>query len=248
MAPKGSSFPNQLEIKLGTAYEVYNFGLANRSPLRYLATYDQIIRRYHPNIILLCLYRNDLQEDDNLRPYVSFDEKGIPEKFDFAKYYQHTPRMPQTKWEKRKDKWQWYLCRYSRLYPYAAVALGVDPEFRKRILENSPVEQTTALWNHTEKYLESLKELIRADQAKLLITYVPDQAEFEKPHPLLSLTQTFCKKFDIPFLDPRNSFNSEERSKFYIPGDGHFSMEGHERMSQVLTNWIRAIKTKKSNL
>lgn len=242
MGPREAAFPRVLESELGPSFEIMNFGLANRSPLRYLALYKDIVRKYHPSVVVVCLYQNDVAEDEALRSYVTFDAHGIPSHFDYTRYFQNTPRMPQTKWEKRLDKWQWYLCHYTYLYPYAAVQLTVDPEFRKRILKSPPPDSFDRNWVNTARYLKSLGELIAEDGAIYLLAYAPDLKDFEKLDPLYEHTKRFAMENHIPFLDTPEFLKSTDPASLYIPGDGHFSVEGHRRFAEELTEWFRSNK------
>ncbi len=236
MGPREAAFPRLLETDLGTGYEILNFGLANRSPLRYLALYAQIVRKYHPDIVIVCLYSNDVKEDDDLKSYVQFDAYGVPSHFDYERYFRHTPRMPQTKWEKRKDRWQWFFCQHSRLFPYISVAFTVDPEFRHRILDAAPAASFDALWVNTEGYLRTLREIVEGDGSKIILAYAPDLGDFNNPNPLLSHTKTFADEQKILCYDASDFLKTTNSASLYIPGDGHFSPEGHRRFENGLAH------------
>jgi lysophospholipase L1-like esterase len=240
MSPRDSAFPRVLEGIFSSRVEVLNFGIANRSPLRYLALYDQVIRKYFPDVVLVCLYSNDVAEDEALRTYVTLDARGVPAHFDYERYFQHTPRMPQTKWERRRDKWQWTLCQYSRIYPYAAVSLTVDPEFRKRILEPPASDSFETRWAYTAGYLQTLNTLVKNDGGRFLLTYVPDLNDFSTKDPLAAHAEEFAKKHKIPFFDANAFLGLSSPSKLYIPGDGHFSDEGHQAYASFLNAWLQA--------
>lgn len=241
MGPRMTAFPRVLESKLGPRFEVLNFGLANRSPLRYLALYHQIVRKYRPDVIMVCLYLNDVDEDIALHSYVTFDAQGIPIHFDYERYFRNTPRMPQTQWEKRLDKWQWVLCRYSRLYPYAAVMLTVDPEFRKRTLKASSPQSFNKNWLSTAQYLETIKKLVEKDGTQYLITYIPDLKDFHALDPLCSYTEHFAVERHIPFFSASKFLTFTNPTSLYIPGDGHFSPAGHRLYADQLASWIKPL-------
>ncbi len=243
MGPREAAFPRVLERELGPSFEVLNFGLANRSPLRYLALYDQIVRKHHPDLVLVCLYRNDLAEDEALRPYVAFDARGVPSHFDFERYFRHTPRMPQTRWEKRLDRWQWRLCQWSRLFPYAAVYLTVDPEFRHRVLEAPPPTADDRLWSMTSDYLLTLNEMVEQDGARMILTVAPDLADLTEPCAFFRLTPPFAQKHHIPYFDASEFRKASDPARFYVPGDGHFSVAGHAAYGHELTTWLKVLLT-----
>jgi lysophospholipase L1-like esterase len=238
MGPHEPAFPHVLEKELSTI-EVLNFGMANRSPLRYVALYDQVVRKYRPKIVLVCLYRNDLSEDDNLQEYVQLDSRGVPIHFDYDKYFQRMPRMPQTKWEKRRDKWQWYLCQHSYFYPYAAVALTVDPEFRRRTLEAPAAKGLHEQWNHTQQNLETLHKLVQEGQSSLMLAYVPDSSDFDSPNALQGLLRDFSRQQSISYFDATEFLNTNDHVPLYIVGDGHFSEKGHERYGKLIAAWLK---------
>ncbi len=240
MGPRDPAFPHVIE-KQFKSVEVLNFGMANRSPLRYVALYDQIVRKYHPQIVLVCMYQNDLTEDENLYQYVQFDSRGVPVHFDYDKYFQRMPRMPQTKWEKRRDKWQWYLCQHSYFYPYAAVFLTVDPEFRRSILEASAGKKLNEQWRYTHRNLDTLLSLTREDKCKLLLTYVPDMGDFNSPHPLQGFLREFAKEKSIPYFDAADFLKLKDSNTLYIPNDGHFSEKGHQEYGKLLGTWLNKI-------
>jgi len=240
MGPREAAFPRVVESLLGNQIEVMNFGLANRSPLRYLALYDQLVRKYHPDVVLVCLYQNDPAEDEALRPYLTMNAHGVPQSFDYARYFRNTPRMPQTWLEKRLDKLQWKLCCYSRLFPYAAV-YAVDADYRKRTLEAPPPASFEALWKNTARYLLTLRNLTQKDGALFLLAYAPDQGEFTTPNPLREKTRQLALENRIQFFSAERFLAEPQPTAFYIPGDGHFSMKGHRRYAEELANWLRPL-------
>ncbi len=237
MGPREAAFPRVIESLSGNELEVMNFGLANRSPLRYLALYDQIVRKYRPDVVLICLYQNDPAEDESLRPYLTMNAHGVPKSFDYARYFRNTPRMPQTWLEKRLDKLQWRLCLYSRLFPYAAV-YAVDADYRKRTLEAPPPASFDALWKNTSRYLLTLRDLAQKDGSLFLLAYAPDQAEFGTLNPLCDHTRRLAAENRIPFFSAEKFLAEPNHTAFYIPGDGHFSIEGHRRYAKELTEWL----------
>jgi lysophospholipase L1-like esterase len=239
MAPRGTAFPFVLRNQLGSNLEVMNFGLANRSPAKYLILYRDIVRRYKPDFVMVCLFRNDLQEDAAVKDYLEFDSAGVPVRFDFERYARHTPRMPQTKWEKRRDKWQWYLCKYSRVYPYAAVVLTIDPDFRRKHFKAAPTESLEQLWGDTEEYLRRLEELCRQDSCRLLVAYVPDLEDFQTPHPILDWSSQWAKTNGVPYFDAAPFLKSQSPGKLYIENDGHFNPEGHQAYGTSLAEWLK---------
>ena len=241
MAPREAAFPRIAERELGSAFEIYNFSIANRSPVRYLALYDRIIRKYRPDAVLLCLYRNDPAEDEALRPYVAFDARGVPSSFDYERYFRHTPRMPQTKWEKRRDRWQWRLCQGSRLFPYAAAWLWVDPEFRRRTLETSSTSALETLWRMTSEYLLTLKGLVEEDGGRFLLALPPDLEDFKKPQAIQELAARFAGMHGAPFFRAEAFLTLRSPADLYIPGDGHFSVAGHAAYGRELALWLSAL-------
>ena len=241
MTPRIAAYPRVLESALGPKCEIMNFGLANRSPLRYLALYDQIVRKYHPDVVFVCLYRNDIAEDEALRHYVTFDSHGVPDHFDYTRYFRDTPRMPQTRWERRLDKWQWYLCQHSCLYPYAAVGFTVNPEFRKRMLEAPLPAVFDTLWPNTEKYLLNLKGLIEKDGVRFLLAYAPDADEFTAPDKLYAHLARFAAENQTPFFDAKLFLASTNVAALYLPRDGHFSAEGHRQYARDLGLWLERV-------
>jgi len=241
MGPRKAAFPRALESLLGDEFEVLNFSLANRSPLRYVALYDRIVRKYRPDSVLVCLYQNDMAEDEILRPYVKFDAREAPDSFDYARYFRNTPRMPQTWMEKRLDRLQWKLCLYSRLFPYAAVYFTVDAEHRRRSLEMPSPDSLDALWKNTAGYLLALRELARRDQALFLLAYAPDQSEFAAPNPLRARARQLASENQIPFFGAEKFLAEARYAAFYLPEDGHFSAEGHRRYAVELAEWIRPL-------
>ncbi|MDD2709348.1 MAG: hypothetical protein PHV34_15285 [Verrucomicrobiae bacterium] len=242
MAPRDDAFPLALEKIMGAGFEVMNFGLANRSPLRFVGLYEKIVCRYHPDIVIVCLYCNDLQEDEDLRPYVRFDAYGLPTSFDYRSYFRHMPRMPQTLWEKRLDRLQWNFCKYSRLFPYAAVYLTVDPAFRKRTLHPPPASSLETLLKNTSEWLLMLRDQVQQGNALFILTYAPDQGDFAQPHQLLDGARRLTAGNQIPFIDPAISFlKTPDPASLYIPNDGHFSPEGSRRFAEEIATQLNAI-------
>jgi len=241
MGPRDAAFPRVVESQLGSSAEVMNFGLANRSPLRYVALYDQIVRKYHPDTVAIFLYQNDLQEDEALRPYVTFDAYGVPSNFDYERYFKNTPRMPQTRWERRRDRWQWMACQWSRLYPYAAI-FGIDPEFRRRILNAPPLASQESLWPQTASYLRTLRDLVQNDHARFILAYALDLSDFTTSSVLLKKSSEFASDEKIPFFGAPSMMKEKQPQRFYVPGDGHFSVEGNRKYGTEFVRWLKKEK------
>ncbi len=239
MTARMAAFPRVLESDLNPKVEVLNFGLANRSPLRYLALYHEIVRKYHPDIVLVCLYSNDVGEDEALRNYVTFNTNGVPVHFDYKRYFRHTPRMPQTKWEKRWDKWQWTFCQYSRLYPYLAVILTVDSDFRKRVLEAPTSHSLPFFWTNTSSYLSTLKKMVEQDGAQFLLAYAPDAGDFTSPSPFYVCVQCFAADTKTLFFSAKSFLAASNAKALYLIDDGHFSSQGHSLYGHELSAWIK---------
>jgi hypothetical protein len=241
MIPRAGAFPRIAERELGPAFEIYNFSIANHSPVRHLALYDRIIRKYRPDAVLLCLNHNDPSKDETLLPYVAFDARGVPSSFDDERYFHHTPRMPQTKWEKRRDRWQWRLCQGSRLFPYAAAWLWVDPEFRRRTLKTSSTSTLETLWRMTSEYLLTLKGLAEEDGVRFLLALPPDPEDFKKPQAIQELAARFAGTHGIPFFRAEAFLTLRSPADLYIHGDGHFSVAGHAAYGRELALWLSAL-------
>lgn len=238
MAKKGAAFPFVVGKEMGGSYEVMNFGLANRSPLRYLSLYHQIVHTYNPDIVVVCLYSNDIAEDENLLPYTKFNAYGVPVEFDFQRYFRNTPRMPQTKREKLNDKIQWFFCKYFRLYPYAAVYF-MDPEFRKRTLESPPKQDLDQWWNNTARYLQTLQDLVTADDSQLFLTYAPDLKDFKTEDPVHRHLVEYARNQQIDVFLADDFLKEKNPQRLYIEGDGHFNPLGHEVFGKQLAEWLK---------
>ncbi|MDD2708717.1 MAG: hypothetical protein PHV34_12080 [Verrucomicrobiae bacterium] len=230
--PRAKSFPKLLENKLSSQIEVLNFGLSCRSPIRYVYAYDKLVRSFHPQVVLVALFQNDPDDDHELAPCVTLDSRGVPSHFNFHQYFRTTPHEPRSKWEKRLDRWQWTACRFSRLFPYAAVCF-INPERRRFMYSAATPEEFQTRWKESQKHLETLQRLTRADGAQLLCAYVPFcRPEFGR------FCEDFCKERQIPFFMPSEFLQCPDQPSLYIPGDGHFSVKGNELYASELAAWF----------
>jgi len=102
LVPRDKAFPKVLEQSLSTnKVEVMNFGLSCRSPIRYVWLYDSIVRKFKPDMILVCLFLNDPEEDHELKHYMTFD---APPPNSTSNPLKRTPRFPHVSRRFRRRK------------------------------------------------------------------------------------------------------------------------------------------------
>jgi hypothetical protein len=115
-------------------------------------------------------------------------------------------------------------------------------------------------WEITEILLAKLAEEIRLSGAEfavfydgsIFITHPESWEEYQERYPKLreekwnfnrveSMLSQSLEKQDVPFLSLQPVFTQEATESdrwFFIPGDGHWSVEGHQLIAETLYQWL----------
>jgi hypothetical protein len=115
-------------------------------------------------------------------------------------------------------------------------------------------------WGITEILLVSLAEEVRLSGAEfavfyngsIFITHPESWEKYQKKYPRLqeevwdfsrveSMLSQSLEKQDVPFLSLQPVFTQEAAKSdrwFFIPGDGHWNVEGHQLVAETLYQWL----------
>ncbi len=169
----------QLEARLNGAgdderYEVLNFGVLGSSTAQEMLIYEQVARRYQPNIVVLSFFSgNDLADNhrgltSNPRIFFDLDEEG---------------QLVQQPYSVSRSQVSAWLNRNSRLYVWQKELLRnnkivmADPSNTMRPADwtfaSDPPPEVERAWEITAALIARLKREVEADGARLVLLHVP---------------------------------------------------------------------------
>ena len=242
-------------------WEVMNFGVNGSSTGQEYLSYEHVVRRYAPALVLCAFYSgNDLGDNSreltsNPRIYFDFDESGQLVQLPFS-----ASRSRSSRWlnlNSRLYVWQKQLLRQNR-----ARRLVAAPRLRESnwVYCTEPPEPIAHAWRITGALLERFRDAVAADGATLALVHLPDsklvyadafegllelagdaRATFERDHPDTKL-ESICAELDLPYLSLTTGLRGAvppdsalvETQGLYIGGGGHWNERGNEIAAATL--------------
>ena len=242
-------------------WEVLNFGTLRSSTGQECLIYEQVARRYAPDLVLCALHsgndlgQNSRQLTSNSRIYFDFDESGDLVQLPFS-----ASRSLASRWlnlNSRLYVWQKQLFRRSRARSIVAAPLLRESDW---VYCTEPPEPIAHAWRITSALLERFRDAVAADGAAFALVHVPDSRQiyadafegllelagdargtFERDHPDAKLG-SICAELELPFLSltaglrgaaPSDSVLVEEEW-LYIGGGGHWNERGNAVAAETL--------------
>jgi hypothetical protein len=114
----------------------------------------------------------------------------------------------------------------------------VAPDFTKVVAGEVPDSAYEAMWG----WLERIRKFCRAHGTSLVIAAIPvqQQLEGEGTSPFQERVAAWCRKSNVPFLDPLQSFRRQGARALYFHWDPHFHAGGHKAYAEFLFEGAQA--------
>lgn len=241
----GKQFEHLLNARGGPHYEVINGGVAGFGTDTELLFYRLEGRRYHPDLVLLLFYQNDLA-DNGAQKYFRLDNGTL-------KPVATRPDAQDSAIAAALRGWLWDHFMLIRLLGNAwneaqGLAGGagssqshqIDPAFG--VPMSSEVE---GQWSLTTTLLEEIDREVRADNAHLVVVGIPDvhSVESQRPQPGFDMGRVnrhlgeVTASAGIAYIDLLPAFSSlyeSTRAALYWPVDEHWNSAGHRLAAQIV--------------
>jgi hypothetical protein len=240
---------NMLRSESSPRVEVINMGTGGYSTDQEYLSYRSEGRKYHPDLVLLFFYYNDLlynvrpSYDGYPKPYfIETDGKlalanvPVPE---FGPYGKLRTRLKSVALLKLIKSLENQLLRKSSINKSNSETDCFLPK---------PPPWVDNAWKVTELVFLMLNAAVNEDGSKLIVLYVPARfevvAEMRSKEYIRQLDvnlvnarlRTICLRNGIEFIDLNDAFRQPANEEsFYYPIDGHWNPRGHDRVANFLS-------------
>ncbi|MFC1510402.1 SGNH/GDSL hydrolase family protein [Candidatus Omnitrophota bacterium] len=262
---------NSLFARSNLKFEIINAGVSGYSPISEYVYYKRVISKFKPDVVLLQLFANDVFEDNKAQAMSLMDADGLPFKLSRyflaknqqlkkeKKYLNNIEKAPSLisrlgAFLVDKSRFAEYiyircvkanknsaLSREMRQVPeffannYLFTVKPGNPLFKDKVFRDRKVTQT-------KKYIDALRQLVEADDARLGIFYVPIKDQMQSIKTANTFLNDALKQFsdeqDVPFLDLLSVFNQFTPKQVYLLDDGHLKEFGHKITAESLMAWL----------
>lgn len=252
----GATIPKQMEgllvLKKVTA-EVMNFGVVGYNMWQYNTLLEKKIIPYHPDIVILCLFQDDLgacsppyrdpSEWSGANPFDDKGSSGIIAHFALGNLLRNGNALFE------------YQYRYRRGHSYVK-----DIEARKRTWgPGNPTDRNYRMmtgkagqetYSEFEAAFARFVSFARDCGAGVLTVMIPDSVQLREPtmQAVNGIVERRCASLGVPFLDvtPVLEADSDPSSLYLFPLDAHNSPKGLRVISQAIVE--RLFESKLLNL
>jgi len=226
--PVESRFTEILADKLGAAYEVINLGVTGYNLLQYVEYFKEAGRRYHPDIVFVCIAYNDLELSGG--EVFELDEKlekmGVSEFY--AAYYNVQGRLHE--WLLRFNAYRYAYLFFSRIDQKN----GPDGDDKKSFLDLIYYKMDA---NDVDRIVDELVSLSAADGFELHFLFTPYDNISEQMDMMRKVTADRGLKFTD--LDRRVRDKYGQRGMRILFYDKyHLHYEGHEVVADLIYDVI----------
>jgi len=266
---------NNLPDRKHKKTEVLNAGVSGYSPLNYYLNFKRQWAALDPDLVLVQIFANDVFEDNTARAKSLLDENGLPLKtgrYFEEKYFDHPPVIAKNF---NSDPLSYSLGRFliekSRFIEYMYVKIynaKKSSKFNQKMIREDQygtgyqffiLDPTHVLsrdeefrvkaWGYTQKYLLALKKEVEAQEANMMLFYLPMEPQLELDqygrHVSLyiskkqgtyfnDLLDKFSRENNIRYLDLLDDFEQNKHRGLYLSKDGHLTQAGHKVVADAL--------------
>ena len=227
--PFAKSFAGQLEAAARTC-EVRNYGVRSYSPAIYLVQYTRDVRPWHPRMVLVLLFGNDVRED------VTYLSSGVIGGDGFPLAIQG----PSDGWffsQLRRS----YLARFARMVSQRGL-WAWDHRGEDQWTIGGVVEENPEWSGPTPGLVKELNTRVHADGGQLVVMAVPSRyrlmgdGRIKVEGDFHSKVQAWTAEQHIGFLDLQTAFEQASRAgvPLFFLQDIHFTAEGHALVAAVI--------------
>jgi len=235
--------------------EVLTAGVSGYGTDQALLWYEQGLHRFQPDVVLLLLHPNDLEDNTDDSRY-GYPKPRFVREGDSGLALRNVP-VPRKPWMERVERWAyhntWVLHRLWQLpevlvEPVFAAVGGDEARTEAAAVSAGPggdeatepaataATSSMSELDLTEALLARLDRRVRADGARLLVVSVPMRPE------LATALGARIRGLGIPHLDLGPAYDGRPRSEFKFPHDGHWNAEGHRIAADAVDDFLAARK------
>jgi hypothetical protein len=221
---------NELKSKKNT-YEILNCGVSGFSPILEIVLYEQIVKKYSPDFVVMAVFRNDVDDFPAHKKYYKIRENTVS--IDY--------QSPRQNWRAGLfDEIMWKL-NTARILFYT-LNLIKEP----KVSEQSQGSIDVAI-SGTMDVLKAFNDELANDKAKFCIIYFTNLPALLTPKNdvvgavFLRKLNEFCLRNNISFLDTSSYLAKSEPISLYYKVDGHLTPRGHEVTATAAFEFIKPL-------
>ncbi|ETR74348.1 MAG: hypothetical protein OMM_00295 [Candidatus Magnetoglobus multicellularis str. Araruama] len=221
---------------------VKNYGVSSYSPIFYCLLWEQKVKFFKPDIVIMQLYSNDISSDESYKKIAVFSNDG---------QITAIPGPPQNKVTQFLRNF--YLARFIR-----KIQLQLNWYFTHENLENKKVvsgyiEENPDLSQLSKDLILKCKQDVEKSGAEFYLFAIPSkyrltQAELAKhslqSHEFSDKVKLWANQQNINFIDMTDSFRKQSLTghQLFFKKDIHLSKLGHQCVAKDLSKNIFTTK------
>lgn len=217
-----SSFAGILENQLRKEYQVFNFGVGGYSPVIYNLMWDAQVKSLNPDVVVIQLYKNDIQDDSTYFRKATFNVSGGIigiDGGDIALF--------------RRFVRNFYTFRFIRKY-YLRWMYEEEQSSSKRSKVKYSIDVENSL---TVQQFNELIGKVRASGADIMVFLVPRKSN-ESLGFNAQMERVIQKDSTIKYLDAEMAFKKARKGPYFFEKDIHFNTNGHRVIADLIINEV----------
>lgn len=228
--PFAESYAGLLEAAARERCEVRNYGTRSYSPSIYLVQWTRDVEPWHPDIVFLQLFGNDVREDYNYLQNAARDARGFPTAI-------HGPGGGWLFAQLRKL----YLARLANI-AYARVEWWWTHRGQDQWTVGGVVEENPDFLGETPELVKEIDRRVRASGSRLVVMSVPSRyrlmgdGTIKVEHDFHQTVKDFTAQNGVEFLDLRAPFERASRAGFQLfwQQDIHYNENGNRVVAAAI--------------
>lgn len=237
----GDSFTEALQVPFRSSFvgilqqksdcTIKNYGVSSYSPIFYLLQWQKIVKKFHPNLVVVQLYSNDISADTAYMKIAKVDKNG------------DVIAIPSTEygWLKKQLR-KSYLVRFLRKVQLQILWMYENKEKQKDIIAGM-VEENPDITKLSAYLIIKLAKEVQNSNAKFVLTVVPSKYRIVKNITDNQVSQfsdkwkLLAQQNNITFMNLTEPFENEAKNgvQLFFDTDIHFNQNGHRVFASELS-------------
>lgn len=242
--PFADSYAGLLEVAARERCEVRNYGTRSYAPSIYLVQWTRDVQPWHPDIVFLQLFGNDVREDYTYMQNSDRDERGFPTAI-------HGPGGGWLFAQLRKL----YLARFANIV-YARAEWWWTHRGQEQWTVGGVVEENPDFLGATPDLVKEIDRRVKASGARLVVMSVPSRyrlmgdGKIKVEHDFHQTVKEFTTQAGIEFLDLRVPFERASKAGFQLfwQQDIHYNENGDRVVAAAIARYAPEYFTKGSEI
>jgi hypothetical protein len=227
------SYAGLLESATREKCELRNYGTRSYAPSIYLVQWTREVAKWHPDIVFLQLFGNDVREDVTYMQNSDRDERGFPTAI-------HGPGGGWLFAQLRKL----YVARFANTV-YAQLNWWWSHRGQAQWTVGGVVEENPDFTGETPNLVQEIDRRVRASGARLVVMSVPSRyrlmgdGTIKVEHDFHETVKEFTAKDGIEFLDLRVPFERASKAGFQLfwQQDIHYNENGDRVVAAAIARY-----------